>query len=126
MQDYKLFSDLFAKQFDVKLEIVDPSTSGYNWGDLTVKGELLTWNLGRNRTNSAIGTNALNSSSSGNMLVFDVNEKTAIEVPLGSVSQCVLPGNSRNEVEIQFHEDDSADRDVRFFVEQQGLTMSMD
>lgn len=44
-------------------------------------------------------------------LVFDVGTKSAFELSLSSISQCVIPGNTRNEVELQFHESDAVDRE---------------
>ena len=36
-----------------------------------------------------------------NTLVMKLDEKPVLELPLAVVSQCVLPGNSKNEVELQ-------------------------
>lgn len=44
-------------------------------------------------------------------LVFEVNDKPAFELSLSNISQCVIPGNTRNEVEMQFHESDAVNRE---------------
>lgn len=38
------------------------------------------------------------------------------ELKLNNVSQCVLPGNSKDEVEVQFHESDSVDKEEETLV----------
>ncbi|KAJ3588357.1 hypothetical protein NHX12_011950 [Muraenolepis orangiensis] len=50
------------------------------------------------------------------LLAFDVNESTAFEVPLSSVSQCAT---GKNEVTLEFHQNDDAEvslMEVRFYV----------
>jgi hypothetical protein len=42
--------------------------------------------------------------------------KRVFELKLNNVSQCVLPGNSKDEVEIQFHETDTADKEEDMLV----------
>jgi hypothetical protein len=42
--------------------------------------------------------------------------KRVFELKLNNVSQCVLPGNSKDEVEIQFHESDSVDKEEDMLV----------
>lgn len=48
-----------------------------------------------------------------------------LELPLGAVSQCVLPGTSttKTEVELQFIETDAADRDEDALVEVRACVM---
>ena len=50
---------------------------------------------------------------------MSMEDKPVLELPLGSVSQCVLPGTSttKTEVELQFIETDAADRDEDALVE---------
>ena len=43
--------------------------------------------------------------------------KQVFDVKLTNVSQCVLPGNSKDEVEIQFHENDAGDKDEDMLVQ---------
>jgi hypothetical protein len=42
--------------------------------------------------------------------------KRVFELKLNNVSQCVLPGNSKDEVEIQFHESDTVDKEEDMLV----------
>jgi hypothetical protein len=43
--------------------------------------------------------------------------KQVFDLKLTNVSQCVLPGNNKDEVEIQFHETDTADREEDMLVQ---------
>lgn len=54
-----------------------------------------------------------------NTLVMSMEDRPVLELPLGAVSQCVLPGTSttKTEVELQFIETDAADRDEDALVE---------
>lgn len=42
--------------------------------------------------------------------------KRIFDLKLNNVSQCVLPGNSKDEVEIQFHETDTVDKEEDMLV----------
>ena len=54
------------------------SMRGWNWGNVNFKGDVLSFNIG---------------------------EKTAFEIPLSNVSQC---SSGKNEVTLEFHQNDDA------------------
>lgn len=75
-------------QFDRELEQEKVSSSGGNWGEMKFEGPNLN---------------------------FRANDASVLEIPLEQVSQCALPG--KNEVELQFHEDDTVAGDEETLVE---------
>ncbi len=46
-----------------------------------------------------------------NLVMKSISSKKTFELPLQNVSQCVIPGNNKNEVEIQFQETDTGDKE---------------
>ncbi|GAB5035313.1 fact complex subunit ssrp1 [Nannochloropsis oceanica] len=89
--------EIFGTNYSLALEREALASGGANYGDLIFED---------------------------NTLVMALEDKAVLELPLGAVSQCVLPGtgNVKNEVELQFIETDAADRDedalveVRFYI----------
>ncbi|EWM23164.1 fact complex subunit ssrp1 [Nannochloropsis gaditana] len=89
--------EVFQSNYSLSLEREVLNSGGANYGDLIFED---------------------------NTLVMSLEDKPVLELPLGAVSQCVLPGtgNIKNEVELQFVETDAADRDedtlveVRFYI----------
>lgn len=75
-------------QFDRELEREKVASAGGNWGDMKFEGPNLN---------------------------FRANDASVLEIPLEHVSQCALPG--KNEVELQFHEDDTVAGDEETLVE---------
>lgn len=74
--------------FDRELEQEKVSSTGGNWGDMKFEGPNLN---------------------------FRAADASVLEIPLEQVSQCALPG--KNEVELQFHEDDTVAGDEETLVE---------
>jgi len=89
--------EIFRTNYSLALEREALASGGANYGDLIFED---------------------------NTLMMALEDKAVLELPLGAVSQCVLPGtgNVKNEVELQFIETDAADRDedalveVRFYI----------
>lgn len=76
--------------FDRELELEKVASAGGNWGEMRFEGPNLNF---RDASGSA----------------------SVLELPLEQVSQCALPG--KNEVELQFHEDDTVAGDEETLVE---------
>lgn len=77
-EDEKKLAEFFKKHY--KLDMLEK--------ELSMRG----WNYGTVRFN-------------GGVLSFDIGEKTAFEIPLSNVSQCVT---GKNEVTLEFHQNDDA------------------
>ncbi|KAG7281834.1 hypothetical protein CRUP_030344, partial [Coryphaenoides rupestris] len=87
--DFEKISEFFKANYKVELTEKDMCVKGWNWGTAKFSGPLLA---------------------------FDVNESTAFEIPLSSVSQCAT---GKNEVTLEFHQNDDAEvslMEVRFYV----------
>ena len=78
LQEYDRLAPFFEKHYGTKLEQVNMSLKGWNWG------------LSR---------------FTANALDFEVDGKTAFEIPLGNVSHSLT---SKNEVTVEFHPNDDA------------------
>uniref|UniRef100_A0A7N6BYQ9 FACT complex subunit SSRP1 n=1 Tax=Anabas testudineus TaxID=64144 RepID=A0A7N6BYQ9_ANATE len=87
--DFEKISDFFKANYKVELTEKDMCVKGWNWGTAKFSGPLL---------------------------MFDVNDNTAFEVPLSNVSQCAT---GKNEVTLEFHQNDDTEvslMEVRFYV----------
>ncbi|KAE9213899.1 hypothetical protein PF004_g15193 [Phytophthora fragariae] len=87
-QDVQQLKSHVESHFDRELEQEKVAAGGGNWGDMKFEGPNLNF-----RTPSA----------------------SVMELPLEQISQCALPG--KNEVELQFHEDDTVAGDEETLVE---------
>ncbi|KAF1326581.1 Fact complex subunit ssrp1, partial [Globisporangium splendens] len=87
-KDIELLKTHVEAQFDRELEMEKVSSTGGNWGEMKFEGPNLN---------------------------FRDNDLSVLEIPLEQVSQCALPG--KNEVELQFHEDDTVAGDEETLVE---------
>eukprot|EP01103_Thecamoeba_quadrilineata_P010856 TRINITY_DN245_c0_g1_i1.p1 TRINITY_DN245_c0_g1~~TRINITY_DN245_c0_g1_i1.p1 ORF type:complete len:489 (-),score=116.00 TRINITY_DN245_c0_g1_i1:436-1902(-) len=77
-QDHANISSMIKDSFKIKLETVEVSTKGVNWGNPIFQGQFLS---------------------------FTVEGKPALEIPLAMVSQTT---HLKNEVTLEFHQDDTA------------------
>ncbi|XP_064613506.1 FACT complex subunit SSRP1-like isoform X2 [Liolophura sinensis] len=87
--EYEKLSQFVSKYYNTTLEKKDLSVKGWNWGVADFKG---------------------------NSLSFNVDKKTAFEVPLGNVSHSTT---AKNEVTLEFHQNDDAAvslMEMRFFI----------
>ncbi|XP_029918186.1 FACT complex subunit SSRP1a isoform X2 [Myripristis murdjan] len=87
--DFEKISEFFKANYKVELTEKDLCVKGWNWGTAKFSGPLLS---------------------------FDINDSTAFEIPLSSVSQCAT---GKNEVTLEFHQNDDAEvslMEVRFYV----------
>uniref|UniRef100_A0A672QFV0 FACT complex subunit SSRP1 n=1 Tax=Sinocyclocheilus grahami TaxID=75366 RepID=A0A672QFV0_SINGR len=87
--DLEKISEYFKANYKVDLIEKDMCVKGWNWGTAKFNGPLLS---------------------------FEVNESSAFEIPLASVSQCAT---GKNEVTMEFHQNDDTEvslMEVRFYV----------
>jgi len=87
--DYEKLKEFYKKNYDMVLEEKELSVKGWNWGAAKFKGSLMS---------------------------FEIDEKSAFEIPLKDVSQATI---GKNEVTIEFHRNDDARvalMEMRFFV----------
>ena len=89
--DYNDLTTYCKSHYNQVVEKEDWSSAGGNWGNLNVSSESLT------------------------LASYDDNDTTLLEIPLDQVSQCALP--NKNEVELQFHEDDTVAADEETLAE---------
>jgi hypothetical protein len=83
------YSKYVKSAFGLDLEPVQPASDGSQFGQINFSDKSLT----------------MKSEATG---------RNAFEMRLDNVAQCVIPGNSRNEVEIQFQDNDAGDKDCDF------------
>lgn len=76
--DEKKISEFFKKNYKLDMLEKELSMRGWNWGTCAFKGDVLSFNIG---------------------------EKTAFEIPLSNVSQC---NTGKNEITLEFHQNDDA------------------
>jgi hypothetical protein len=66
--------------------------------------EIFTTNFGMDLSKEELhagGVNYGDLNFEDNTLVMKLDDKAVLELPLGNVSQCVIPGNSKSDVELQ-------------------------
>lgn len=76
--DEKKIAEFFKKNYNLEMLEKELSMRGWNWGNCGFKGDVLSFNIG---------------------------EKTAFEIPLSNVSQC---NTGKNEITLEFHQNDDA------------------
>ncbi|KAL7018159.1 hypothetical protein ACKWTF_010656 [Chironomus riparius] len=77
-EDEKKLADFFKKHYKLEMLEKELSMRGWNWGNVNFKGDVLS---------------------------FDINDKTAFEVSISNVSQC---NQGKNEITLEFHQNDDA------------------
>lgn len=76
--DEKKIAEFFKTHYKLDMLEKELSMRGWNWGNVNFGGDVLSFNIG---------------------------EKTAFEIPLSNVSQC---SSGKNEVTLEFHQNDDA------------------
>jgi len=76
--DEEKLAEFFKKNYKLDMLEKELSYKGWNWGQVNFKGAVLS---------------------------FDIDKKTAFEIPLNNVSQCQT---GKNEVTLEFHQNDDA------------------
>jgi len=104
--DFEKLKEVFSNLYDVDLLKHTLSSSGASFGKTDISGRHLVYR----------------------QCIVDEEEEEGedgdemLSIDLGEVSQCVLPGNNRNEIELQFHESDTIEAgtdqlvQIRFYV----------
>lgn len=109
--DYDSLNDIFSSMYGVPLKRHSMSAAGNSWGNTDISNKHLVFRQ---------------------CLLEDADEEgeefepqdgdEMLSLDLGEVSQCVLPGNNRNEIEMQFLESDTVEAGtdqlvaIRFYV----------
>lgn len=97
VKDFEVLKDVLKEKYSVDLNILDISSVGAQYGLTKIKNKMLTMN-------HCILEDDLQEEGQE----FEVTEgEQMLSLDLTEVSQCVLPGNNRNEIEIQFPETDT-------------------
>ena len=95
--DFAVLKTVLQEKYNVDLKTLNISAAGTQYGLTKIKGKLLTMNHCK-----------LEDDMQEEGQEFEVTEGSQIvSLDLTEVSQCVLPGNNRNEIEIQFPETDT-------------------
>jgi hypothetical protein len=95
--DFDVLAATLSSLYEVDLEVLNMSAAGTQYGITKIKGKLLT-------LNHCTLQDDLN--EEGQEFEVAVDDQIC-SLDLTEVSQCVLPGNNRNELELQFPETDT-------------------
>ena len=109
--DFEVLKGALQQKYNIPLKIHNMSSAGTQYGITSVKGKNLVFQ---------------------HCVLDEMNEEgqefepragdEMMSVHLNEVSQCVLPGNNRNEIEVQFPESDAVEADsdqlvaIRFYI----------
>eukprot|EP00804_Cyclotella_cryptica_P031234 CCRYP_011061-RB/>CCRYP_011061-RB protein AED:0.18 eAED:0.18 QI:313/1/1/1/0.8/0.83/6/73/645 len=109
--DYDRLADIFSSMYGISLKKHSMSSAGNSWGNTDISNKHLVFRQ---------------------CILEDADEEgeefeprdgdEMLSLDLGEVSQCVLPGNNRNEIEMQFLESDTVEAGtdqlvaIRFYV----------
>lgn len=111
-QDRAAVAAYLKDRCGVELTDTEASCSGKNYGDLHLggarrgrAGEAARWRAPTKRP--------LTPPTAAQSLALTLDGKTTFDVALSEVSQCANPGKGGNELELQFHEDDTGNAEVR-------------
>ena len=109
--DFDSLSDAFTSMYGITLKRHSMSSAGNSWGNTDISNKHLVFRQCRLEDADEEGEE---------FEPQDGDEMMSLD--LGEVSQCVLPGNNRNEIEMQFLESDTVEAGtdqlvaVRFYV----------
>jgi len=109
--DYDVLAEAFHAMYGVTLKRHSMSSAGNSWGNTDISNKHLVFRQCRLEDADEEGEE------------FEPQDgEEMLSLDLGEVSQCVLPGNNRNEIEMQFMESDAVEAGtdqlvaVRFYV----------
>jgi structure-specific recognition protein 1 len=125
--DYEMLSEAFASLYGVTCKRHAMSSSGNSWGNTDISNKhlvfrrcLLDKNGGRGNDGGDDDDDGIEGEEGEEFEPRDGDEMLSLD--LAEVSQCVLPGNNRNEIEMQFLESDTVEAGtdqlvaIRFYV----------
>mmetsp|Transcript_15908 Transcript_15908/g.44003 ORF Transcript_15908/g.44003 Transcript_15908/m.44003 type:complete len:800 (+) Transcript_15908:244-2643(+) len=108
---YENLKDLFQENYGIEITKLNMSSAGTQYGQSKIKGKKLVFR------------HCLLEDADEEGEEFEVRTgDEMMSMDLAEVSQCVLPGNNRNEVELQFPESDAVEANndqlvsIRFFI----------
>ena len=97
-QDYETLKSTFHERFDIDLQKYNMSAAGTQYGLSNMSGKKLTFR------------HCILEDADEEGEEFEPREgDEMLSLDLAEVSQCVLPGNNRNEIELQFPESDAVE-----------------
>ena len=124
--DYESLSETLAALYGVTCKRHTMSAAGNSWGNTDITNKHLVFRQcrlekGDNDTTSNGGRGGGDGGGLEDGEEFEPRDgEEMLSLDLGEVSQCVLPGNNRNEIEMQFLESDTVGADqlvaIRFYV----------
>ena len=119
--DYESLCETLSALYGVSCKRHTMSTAGNSWGNTDITNKHLVFRQcrlekGGNYDTTSNGREGLEEGEE-----FEPRDgEEMLSLDLGEVSQCVLPGNNRNEIEMQFLESDTVGADqlvaIRFYV----------
>jgi hypothetical protein len=95
--DFDVIKTVLKEKYSIDLKVLNISAAGTQYGLTKIRGKLLTMNHCKLEDDMQEEGQELEVNEGNQILSLDLTE----------VSQCVLPGNNRNEIEIQFPETDT-------------------
>mmetsp|Transcript_6135 Transcript_6135/g.12075 ORF Transcript_6135/g.12075 Transcript_6135/m.12075 type:complete len:808 (+) Transcript_6135:176-2599(+) len=108
---YETLKDAFQENYDIEVTKLNLSSAGTQYGQSKIKGKKLVFK------------HCILEDADEEGEEFEVRTgDEMMSLDLAEVSQCVLPGNNRNEIELQFPESDAVEANndqlvsVRFFI----------
>lgn len=110
--DYDALASTFQSLYNIPLKRHSMSSAGNSWGNTNISNKHLVFRQCILEDADEEGQEEFEPRDGDEMLSMD----------LGEVSQCVLPGNNRNEIEMQFLESDTVEAGtdqlvaIRFYV----------
>jgi POB3-like N-terminal PH domain len=100
--DFELVKKTMQNMYGIELSIKNMSAAGTQYGLTTVKGKNLVF-----RHCILEGTGGTDNEEGEEFEPRPMDEMMSLD--LAEVTQCVLPGNNRNEIEVQFPESDAVE-----------------
>jgi hypothetical protein len=97
-QDVDVLKDALQQQYNIAMQLYPMSSAGTQYGLTTVQGKQLSFRHC-----------VLDEMNEEGQEFEPRPEHEMMSLNLAEVSQCVLPGNNRNEIEVQFPESDAVE-----------------
>ena len=89
--DFEKLGAFFGSVFGLEMQREDAASSGANFGEISLKNK--------------------------NLVLSSADARSVLELKLDNIVQCVIPPNSRDEIEFQFQESDNGDREADTLVQ---------
>lgn len=89
--DFEKLNTFFGSAFGLAIQREDGECNGANFGEIALRNK--------------------------NLVLSSVDARPVLELKLDNIVQCVIPPNSRDEIEFQFQESDNGDREADTLVQ---------